>query len=90
MIFNVINRYTGETQFSAEIECSEAEPRGVKLGLSVQWAAKNKANLRYADLSDADLSGANLRRASLIGADLIGANLRGAVGHDRGGQEVTA
>jgi uncharacterized protein YjbI with pentapeptide repeats len=75
MIFNVMNRNTVETQFSAEIECSEAEPRGVKLGLSVQWAAQNKANLRYADLSDADLRGANLT---------------GAVGHGRGGKEVTA
>lgn len=58
MKFEVKNRYTGNVQFAAEIECDENEAYSVKLGLAVKWGMKAKANLSGADLSGADLSGA--------------------------------
>lgn len=81
--FDILNRYTGEVEFTAEIECSEGTNKAYKTGLAVSWAIKNKvslsgANLSGADLSGADLSRADLSRADLSGADLIGANLRGS------------
>lgn len=60
---------------------------------AIQYAVKNRLDLRWADLSKADLSKtnlrganlrwadlrrANLREADLFGADLFGADLRGA------------
>lgn len=44
----------------------------------VQYAVKNRLDLRWADLSGANLSGANLSRANLRWADLSGADLSGA------------
>ena len=81
--FDVLNRRSGEVQFTAEINCDERVRRGVKLGLAVLWALINGANLRGADLyganlRDADLRGAYLRGANLRGADLYGADLRNA------------
>ena len=86
--FEVRNRWSGEVQFAAQIECSEDTPFRLKLGLAVKWALKTGANLSWADLSVADLSGAdlsvadlsgaNLSVADLSGADLSGANLSGA------------
>jgi len=86
--FDVLNRFSGAVQFTAEIACAESELTGVKLGLAVKWAIKSSANLSgaylsganlsSADLSGADLSGANLSGADLSGADLSGANLSGA------------
>ena len=43
--FDVKNRVSGAVQFTAEIEASEEELYGVKLGLAVIWAVKNGANL---------------------------------------------
>jgi hypothetical protein len=65
MKFDVLNRWTGAVQFTAEIECADDAPASVKLGLSVIWGAKNKASLI---------------RANLDGASLIRANLNGANG----------
>jgi len=81
--FDVLNRWTGKVQFTAEIECDEHDISRFKVGLAVRWALKNGANLRDAnligaDLRDANLIGADLRGADLSGADLIGANLIGA------------
>lgn len=86
--FDVLNRFTGETQFSTEIDCGEDADRSIKLGLAVQWALENgadlrgaslrNADLRGADLSGADLRGADLRNADLRGVDLSGVDLRGA------------
>ena len=45
---------------------------------AVQYAVKNRLNLRGADLSGADLRGADLSEANLRWADLSGADLRGA------------
>ncbi len=89
MKFEVKNRWTGDVQFTAEIDCSEENtPYSIKLGLAVKWGVKNDADLSDAylsgaDLSDADLRGAYLsdaylRDADLRGADLSGADLRGA------------
>ena len=72
------NRWTNKVQFTADITCAPDATIGVRIGLAVQWARKNGANLRYADLSGADLSGADLRGADLSGANLSGADLRGA------------
>ncbi len=76
--FDVLNRWSCEVQFSAEIDCPADALPSVKLGLAVKWAVKNGADLCGANLYGADLCGANLRSANLYGADLCGANLRGA------------
>jgi hypothetical protein len=73
--FNVLNRYSGEVQFTAEIDCADDAKASVKLGLAVKWAIESRADLSGADLSGADLSGADLSGADLSGADLSGANL---------------
>ena len=88
--FDVLNRFSGEIQFTAEIDCADSEPHCWKLRLAVQWAIKTGADLSdtdlsgadlsytdlsYTDLSDTDLSGANLRRTNLYCADLRRADL---------------
>ena len=60
--FDVLNRWAGEVQFTASIDCAESAGRSLKLGLAVLWGLKNGA----------DLSGADLRGAYLGGADLGG------------------
>jgi len=76
--FDVFNRFSGEVQFTAEIEASDTALSSVKLGLAVRWAVKNRANLSGAYLSGANLSGANLYGANLSGVNLSRANLSGA------------
>ena len=76
--FEVRNRFSGEIQFTAQIECSAEALPSIKLGLAVKWAVKNRADLSGANLSRADLSGAYLSRADLSGANLSGADLSGA------------
>jgi uncharacterized protein YjbI with pentapeptide repeats len=71
--FEVLNRFTGQHQFLAEIDCADDTVASVKLGLAVKWAFRSGA-----DLGGANLRGANLRSANLSSADLRGANLRGA------------
>jgi uncharacterized protein YjbI with pentapeptide repeats len=88
MKFNILNRSTGNVQFSAEIECSDDIAYSIKLGLAVKaairsWADLRNANLSWANLSEADLrnadlSEANLSEADLRNADLSEANLRNA------------
>jgi hypothetical protein len=83
MKFEIKNRFTAAVQLTAVIECKNAEPESVKIGLAVKWAIENRADLSGADLSGADLrdaylSGADLRGAYLSGADLRGADLRDA------------
>ena len=67
-IYKILNRLTGEVQFTAEIECAPDASPSIKLGLAVKFAIKSRA----------DLSGANLSRADLSEADLSGAYLSGA------------
>jgi len=74
--FDVLNRWTLKVQFTAEIDCAEDAPAGVKAGLAFEWGWKNR--LSGADLSDAVLRGADLSGADLRGADLSGADLSGA------------
>ena len=88
MKFDILNRWSGKIQFTAEIECADDAPPSIKLGLAVKIANLHgatlsganliDADLRGADLSGANLSGANLRDANLSGADLRGADLSGA------------
>ena len=75
MKFDVLDRYTGEVKFTADISCDKSALPSVKLGLAVKWAIKENANLRSADLRSADLSYANLSSADLSSADLRYANL---------------
>jgi hypothetical protein len=63
MQFEIKNRWTGNVQFVAEIDCKEDAPILLRLGLAVKWAVENKANLSGANLSGANLSGANLSEA---------------------------
>jgi len=67
MQFEIRNRWTGDVQFTAEIDCAADAPTSVKVGFAVKWAMAAKA-----DLSRANLCGADLRRANLSGADLGG------------------
>ena len=76
--FDVLNRFTGSVQFTAEIECKEDEITSIKLGLAVKWAIKARANLAGANLEGANLARANLEGANLEGAYLARANLEGA------------
>lgn len=73
MKFAIRNRYTGDVQFTADIDCGEEVASSLKIGMAVKWALQNGA-----DLSDTDLRRANLRSACLSGADLSRANLSGA------------
>ncbi|MGN6772504.1 MAG: DUF5758 domain-containing protein [Rhizobiaceae bacterium] len=68
--FEIKNRWTGDVQFTAEIEADDNTSFGVKVGLAVKWAIKSRANLYGADLYGANLSRANLSRANLSGANL--------------------
>ena len=71
--FDVLNRWTGKVQFTAEISVTPDMTPSIKLGLAVRWGYRSGADLR-----GADLSGAYLRDADLSGADLSGAYLSGA------------
>ena len=71
--FDVLNRFSGEIQFTAEINCKPEELPSIKLGLAVKWAVKTGANLTGADLAGANLAGACLAGAYLAGACLAGA-----------------
>ena len=75
MKYEVLNRYTSEVQFTAEIDCEESASRSIKLGLAIKWALASDANLVGANLINANLAGANLVGANLINANLAGANL---------------
>jgi hypothetical protein len=78
MRFEILNRFTGAVQFTAEIDCKPDALPSVKLGLAVKVAIKERANLSGANLSGANLSGADLSGANLSGAYLSGAYLSGA------------
>ena len=78
MKFDIRNRWTGDVQFTAEIECADDALTSVKIGLAVRWAIKTRTNLSGTDLSGANLSRADLSDANLFGADLFGTDLSGA------------
>lgn len=60
MKFDVKNRFSGEVQFTAEIEADDDAPARIKMGLAVKWARQTGADLRGAYLAGADLGGADL------------------------------
>ena len=76
--FDILNRWSGEVQFTAEVDCKETEPRSVKIGIALRRANLEGANLEGAYLKGANLEGANLKGADLKGAYLEGADLEGA------------
>ena len=55
MQFNILNRWSGDIQFTATIGCAEDAPTALKIGLSVRWAYETGADLRDADLRGAYL-----------------------------------
>ena len=73
--FDILNRFSGAIQFTAEIDCSDDTPLSTKLGRAVKWGVTNKSDLSGVDLSGVDLSGVDLAGVDLSGADLSGANL---------------
>jgi uncharacterized protein YjbI with pentapeptide repeats len=74
----ILNQFSGEVMFTAEIECATDALLSIKLGLAVQCAVKARANLAGAYLADANLADANLAGANLAGANLADAYLAGA------------
>ena len=66
MQYEIRNRWTGGVKFTAEIDATDDAPRGLKIGLAVKWAMKNRADLSRANLRGADLRGANLSDADWI------------------------
>ena len=78
MKYEIKNRFSGEVQFTTEIECGTDASESLKIGLAVRWALENRANLAGAYLGDANLGDANLQGAYLRGANLQGAYLQGA------------
>ena len=78
MKYDILNRWTGKVQFTADIDCPESAVHSVKVGLAVLLAFKTGASLIGANLDGARLNGARLDSASLIEASLIGARLDGA------------
>jgi len=88
MKYDILNRWSGEVIFTAEIECGDDTHSYIKLGLAIKSAIRvganledanlENANLRSANLIGANLEDANLENANLENANLIGANLRSA------------
>ena len=70
MKYDILNRWTGAVQFTAEIECGDDAPMSIKVGFAVRVAVKAGAYLAGADLAGANLAGANLADANLAGANL--------------------
>jgi|GEM_PF-5770286 len=59
MKFDVLNRFSGDVNFTADIDCDKGEIRPIKLGLAVKWGVKNRAILDGANLAGAILDGAS-------------------------------
>ena len=74
--FEVKNRWTGNVQFTAEIECDESAAYSIKLGLAVKWAVNARANLAGAYLAGANLADAYLADANQINDRIIDAGIR--------------
>ena len=84
VLMDVRNRWTGDIQFTAEIETGNGLLPPERLGAAIVWARRkglglSGANLLGADLRGADLRGADLRGSTLRGADLRRTDLREAV-----------
>ena len=68
----ILNRFSGELIFKAEVE---GATETIRLRLAVGLACKAGASLAGANLAGANLAGANLAGANLARANLAGANL---------------
>lgn len=68
MKFDVLNRFTGAVNFTAQTDINQDALTSIKLGLAVIWAIENNANLEGANLEGANLEDANLRDANLRSA----------------------
>jgi hypothetical protein len=55
MRYEVTNRFTGEVQFTADIDCADCASKPVKLAIAIISAVKTGANLTYANLICANL-----------------------------------
>ena len=55
MKYNILNRYTNEILFTAEINCDENKRDSIKKRFAVKWAVENNISLENADLKGADL-----------------------------------
>ena len=76
--FDVLNRFTGKVQFTAEIDCAEDAPRSIKLGLALRWGVEAGAYFAGADFTDANFTGADFTDADFTRADFTRANFTGA------------
>ena len=45
MKHEILNRYTGRVQFTAEIDCKETDSLPIKIGKAAMWGIKNGADL---------------------------------------------
>ena len=54
MKFEILNRWTGKVQLTAEIYVPDDAPLALKMGMVVRWALENDAYLRGAYLRDAE------------------------------------
>ena len=73
--FNIKNRFTGDVQVTAEIDCDEDTPNSIKLRHAVKCAITYGADLAGTDLRGAYLDGADLSYTDLMDANLTGVNL---------------
>src|SRR6266699_11054 len=69
--FEIRNRWSGRVEFTAEIECAEDAPIGIKIGLAVRWAYRTRAVLAGAVLTDAVLTGAEIPVIPNIDAEIL-------------------
>ena len=69
----ILNRFSGEVIFTAEIECAADELPSIKLGLAVKAAAKAHANLAGANLAGAKNADFAIAQTRILPeGDLIG------------------
>jgi len=73
--FDIKNKYTGDVQFTATIDCSETATISEKIRLALLQGLKLKANLHKANLHGVNLHSAGMKGADLQEADLDYANL---------------
>lgn len=71
MQFEIRNRWSGDVQFTAEIDCAADASPSAMAGLAVEWAVAAGADLSGVDLSSAYFSVAYLSEAYLSEAPVI-------------------
>jgi hypothetical protein len=82
--FDVLNRWTGKVQFTAEIETTPDMARGWKLRLAVAWALANSMPVKSAMLDGADFtdyicpSGSRFDGSSFVDSSFDGSSFVGS------------